>query len=202
MDGPIEKTQDSIISFVLITLLKGPVYTDTSARVWHDLLKYRAHVSEYFSRIGLELFVDEDEGYAFLRQLETQEVEQAPLPRLIKRHSLSFHTTLLCTLLRKKLLELDTYKADSRPIITKENIIEMMQMYYPQENNEVKIKGEIERQISKVQKMGIIRALKRSQGQEERYEILRVIKALINAEWLNSFLEQLKQREDNADSTI
>ena len=203
--GTTETSQDSEdknISFVLIALLKGPLYSDASGRVWYDLLKYCSHVREYFSRLGLELILDEDEGFAFLRQNENDEEEKSPLPRLVKRHPLSFHTTLLCALLRKKILELDTYKADSRPIITKEDIIEMMQMYYPQENNEVKVRTDIERQISKVQKMGLLRPLKTGNHEEEKFEILRVIKALINAEWLAQFLQKLKEREESGNATV
>ncbi len=60
--------------------------------------------------LGLELHIDEAEGYAFLRSVAEFEESPSPLPRLVARRPLTFQMSLLLVLLRKKLLELDTKK--------------------------------------------------------------------------------------------
>ena len=83
----------------VVALLKGVVYRDTHERVWHDLLAQRSQVSDYVSVIGLQLLVDEAEGYAYLRSREAEEGDPEP-PPLVARRSLSFHVRLLLALLR------------------------------------------------------------------------------------------------------
>lgn len=52
----------------LIPLLKGVVYQDATPAVWQALLELQARVRDYVSVLGLELLLDEAEGYAYLRQ--------------------------------------------------------------------------------------------------------------------------------------
>ena len=53
----------------LVTLMKGIVY-DAQKEVWENLLKYEADVMKYYSAIGLEVYVDRAEGFAFLKQMD------------------------------------------------------------------------------------------------------------------------------------
>jgi hypothetical protein len=60
--------------------------------------------------LGLELVLDEAEGYAFLRarpEEEDSDTSASKLPRLVARRPLSFPVSLLLALLRKKLAEFD-----------------------------------------------------------------------------------------------
>ena len=54
-------------SLSLIALLKGIVYNH-QREVWENLLHHEPDIKRYFVPIGLELFLDKSEGYAFLRQ--------------------------------------------------------------------------------------------------------------------------------------
>ncbi|HAO28688.1 MAG TPA: hypothetical protein DCQ68_15600, partial [Chryseobacterium indologenes] len=82
----------------LIALLKGIVYSHQK-ETWENLLQYEPDVKKYFIPIGLELFLDKSEGYAFLRQKEWEEDER-PLPRIAEKRSLNFMTSLVCIVLR------------------------------------------------------------------------------------------------------
>ncbi len=63
---------------------------------------------DYVAVLGLELVLDEAEGYAFLRSRPGRRRDAAPkLPRLVARRPLSFPVSLLLALLRKKLAEFD-----------------------------------------------------------------------------------------------
>jgi hypothetical protein len=72
----------------IIALYKGPIYRERQPETWRDLIADQASVRAYCAVIGLELFVDEAEGFAFLRQAtDTGDEDDTPLPRLIPRHN-------------------------------------------------------------------------------------------------------------------
>ena len=54
-------------SLVLIQLFKGVLYQDKSPELWRDLLIFQGAIRDYFAVIGLQVLIDETEGYAFLR---------------------------------------------------------------------------------------------------------------------------------------
>ena len=55
------------LSLVLVHLMKGPLYRDVHEKHWGLLLGLRNQVSDYVSVLGLQVVVDEAEGYAYLR---------------------------------------------------------------------------------------------------------------------------------------
>ena len=117
-------TEPAALSPVVVTLLKGVVYRDTAEALWPHLLALRPQVSDYVSVLGLVVVVDEAEGYAFLRSRE--DLDGPDLPRLIARRSLSFHVSLLLALLRKKLAEFDAVSAETRLVLSRDQIIEVL----------------------------------------------------------------------------
>jgi hypothetical protein len=48
-------------------LLKGVLYQESDPALWSTLLELQARVRDYVAVLGLELMLDEAEGYAFLR---------------------------------------------------------------------------------------------------------------------------------------
>src|SRR5260370_24776082 len=87
---------------VVLKLLQNPLFSDETAS-WNLLLSYLTPVQEYFARIGLEVRVHEEDGYAYLHQpaLEDDEGQSVVLPRLTRRDRLTYYATLLCVLLRE-----------------------------------------------------------------------------------------------------
>lgn len=172
--GPAE------LSLVLIQLFKGPLYRDTHERLWDPLLKQRAAVSDHVAVLGLQLNVYESDGYAFLRSRpDTDELE---LPRLVARHSLSFHVSLLLALLRKRLLEFDATSSDARLVLSRDEIVAMMLLYLPVSDNEVRNVTKIDAHLTKVVELGFLRRLR---GDREQYEVRRILRAFIDAHWLS-----------------
>src|SRR5688572_27390863 len=92
------------LSLVIVTLMKGVTYRENDHGIWQSLLSVQSGVRDYVSKIGLELILDESEGYAYLRQKST-DGETATLPRLVPRRQLGYPVSLLLALLRKKLAE-------------------------------------------------------------------------------------------------
>lgn len=56
------------LSTLLINLFKGVLYRDDDQPGWQNLIEQQAAVRDYIQLLGLELILDEAEGYAYLRQ--------------------------------------------------------------------------------------------------------------------------------------
>jgi hypothetical protein len=153
--------------------------------------------------------LDEAEGYAFLRSREadTSEDEIADksdaIPRLITRRQLSFPVSLLLALLRKKLAEFDASGGETRLVLTRDNIVELIRLFLPDSSNEARLVDQIERHINKVVELGFLRRLKSTTPTSQpSYEVRRIIKAFVDAQWLSELdarLETYRQQLLNRD---
>jgi hypothetical protein len=189
-----EKTEPQL-GPIVIGLMRGTVYRDQHETIWQDLLTLQAQVIDYLMVIGLELELDESEGYAFLRQIDSKDDVGRETPRLIQRRPLSYPVSLLCVLLRKKLVEADAGGGDVRVILTREQIVEMVRVFLPDQANEARLVDRIDALINKVVELGFLRP----HPQEGRiYEVRRIIKALVNADWLAQMDQLLKEYIDYA----
>lgn len=203
-----EQMKSNPLSPVLIHLLKGAVYRDNNEKLWQSLLQQQNSVRDFVTILNLTLFIDEAEGYAFLRQdAQNQNISEDDsntgnneiLPRLVHRRSLNFAVSVLCILLRKKLIEQDTQSSELRIILTKEQIIEMMRIYMPKQNNEARAVEQILTAINKAQEIGILRPLN---NQQDSFEVRRIIKAIVDPDWLNELHDKLKEYQEYANRTV
>jgi len=182
------------LSVLLISLLKGVIYKESDPKFWGQLISLHNRVKETVSTLGLELILDDVEGYAFLKSKMTDEDEESNIPRLISRRPLSFPVSLLLALLRKKLAEFDGSGGDTRLILTRDEMVELIRVFMPEGSNEVKLVDKIERHINKIIELGFLRKLTQSNSSElPRYEVRRIIKAFVDAQWLADMDAQLEQ---------
>lgn len=197
----IMAANDASLGLVVVSLMKGVVYRDQHPAVWLQLEEIHGAVLDYVRVMGLDLIIDEAEGYAYLRQLGEQDVDESAqqLPRLVARRPLSFPVSLLCVLLRKKMVELDATGGDARLILTREQIVEMMRVFLPDRANEARLFDQIDTHINKVAEFGF---LKKLAGNPPAWEVRRIIKALVEADWLADFNEKLKVYRDHADTLV
>ena len=63
------------LSAAVVQLMKGVVYRDTHEKAWQHLLQLQPQVRDYVEVLGLQVVIDEAEGYAFLRQRPAGETE-------------------------------------------------------------------------------------------------------------------------------
>jgi hypothetical protein len=141
--------------------------------------------------LGLELMLDEAEGYAFLRSRQDDDEDSlAAGPRLVVRRQLSYPVSLLLALLRKKLAEFDAAGGDTRLILPRDEVVEMIRIFLPAGSNEVKLIDQIDAALNKIAELGFIRRLR---GQGQMIEVRRIIKAFVDAQWLADFNERLAE---------
>ncbi len=184
------------LSALVIPLLKGVIYRESDARLWQVLLGLQARVRDYVTVLGLELILDEAEGYAFLRSRTDNENENEPrLPRLVARRPLSFPVSLLLALLRKKLAESDAGGGDTRLVLSLDDIVELLRVFLPAGSNEAKLTDQIENHLNRIVDLGFLRRLKSATsttgGQVAEFEVRRILKAFVDAQWLSDFDAQL-----------
>lgn len=175
---------ESELSSAVIPLMKGAVYRDTHDRAWKQLLQLQPQVRDYVAVLGLQVVIDEAEGYAFLRQRPVDPDGTDPPPRLIPRHALSFHVSLLLALLRKKLAEFDAQGGETRLILTRDQITEMIRVFLPATSNDARLMDKLDEHITKVAALGFLRPVKNA---EQSYEVRRILKAFIDGQWLADF---------------
>lgn len=180
--------QDTDLPLVVTQLMKGVVYRDTHERAWRALLGLQARVRDYVQVMGLVVVIDESEGYAFLRSRpEGDGDESIAIPRLVPRRALSFHVSLLLALLRKKLAEADARDGDTRVILTRDQIVEMVRLFVPESSNEARLVERIDTMVNKVVELGFLRVVK----DQPAFEIRRILKAFVDAQWLAEFDQRL-----------
>ncbi|MDQ6952075.1 MAG: DUF4194 domain-containing protein [Mariprofundaceae bacterium] len=157
--------------------------------MWQGLLNLQLAVAEYVATLGLDLILDEAEGYAFLRAREYGEDDEK-LPRLIARRQLSFHVSLLLALLREKMAESDASGGETRVIVSRDEILEMIRIFLPDGSNEVRLIDQVDGYINQVVKMGFARKMK---GSDNMLELHRIIKSFVDAQWLAEFDQRLSE---------
>jgi hypothetical protein len=180
------------LSVLVITLLKGVIYREADGNLWYGLLNLQSRMRDYVAVLGLELVFDEAEGYAFLRsRIDAEEDGGAKIPRLVARRPLSFPVSLLLALLRKKLAEFDASGTDTRLVLSREEIVELVRVFLPESSNEAKLIDQIETHVNKIVELGFLRKLKPTAANTGRqmamYEVRRILKTFVDAQWLADF---------------
>lgn len=200
------------LSALVIPLLRGVLYQETEPKQWSHLLNLQARVRDYVAVLGLELVVDEAEGYAYLQSRQVDEADGAPgeqIPRLVPRRPLSFQVSLLLALLRKKLLEFDSVGGGTRLVLSRDELVELVRVFLPETTNEARLTEQIETQLNKIAEMGFVRRLKGEgagqggygqggAGQPAMYEVRRILKAFVDAQWLADFDARLAAYQAHA----
>lgn len=185
------------LSQLMVHLLKGVLYRDDDERLWASLLRLQARVREQAAVLLLDLVLDEAEGHAFLKgRSDPEDSEGMPrLPRLIARRPLSYPVSLLLALLRKRMAEFDAGGGDTRLVLSRDDIAELMRVFLRDGSNEARLVDMVDATLSKVVDLGFLRRLKAAAGstpERGQFEVRRILKAFVDAQWLAQFDERLE----------
>jgi hypothetical protein len=181
----------------MVHLLKGVLYREDDERLWASLIRLQARVREQAAILLLDLVLDEAEGYVFLKgRPDPDESDGAPhLPRLVVRRPLSYPVSLMLALLRKRMAEFDASGRDTRLVLARDEISELLRIFLPNGSNEAKLIDQVDSIISKVIDLGFMRKLKPAAGSEQgrgHFEVRRILKAFVDAQWLAEFDARLE----------
>ncbi|MGD9938878.1 MAG: DUF4194 domain-containing protein [Clostridia bacterium] len=197
----------------LVKLLKGPVYADAGL-VWDLILRHRSNIDDYFSHLGLELVLAEHDGLAFLRRRQQEDEPEAmneKLPELVARRELPYTASLLCILLLEELYRFENSSTgESRLVMDRAHIRELILPYLPKKSNEAKQADALDAQINRLVSYGFLRPLSSGKGSpvtgrgspgsgqasagtdKDELEVTKLLKYKISADLLVEALERLK----------
>lgn len=174
---------------VLIVLMRGPVYRDEREMIWRQLLTLRRRIDDYVEVLGMAVEVDEVRGYAYLRSNIDEDDPDAP-PRLIPRRALPYPVSLLLALLRRRLAEHDATSSDVRLVLTRDDLVRLVQDFLAAGSTEARQVDRIDGNIKRVSDLGFLRELP---GQPGHFEVRRILEALVDGQWLAEFDARLAE---------
>ena len=181
----------------IIHLMRGVLYKETNEDAWLVLEHQAGQIRDHFDTIGIDVIVDDVEGYAYLRARPDEEGVD-PLPRLVRRRSLTYNVSLLLVLLRRRLVEFETTGGLGKLVLTTEQIIEMLRLFQAESTNDARVVDQAETTIRKTEELGFLRRLR---GQTGHWEVRRILKAYVDAQTLSNFARKLQEYAGNADDT-
>lgn len=170
------------LTVAAVALMRGVVDREHAERVWLDVVRLQNPLRDHVAVLGLDLVIDEAEGYAYLRS--KPEDPDNPLPRLVARHRLSFPVSLLLAVLRKALAEFDAGAGEGRLVVTRDRLVDELRTFRPATTNDAKLVDEVDRSLRKVVELGFLRPLP---GPTAAFEVRRILKAFVDAQWLGEF---------------
>jgi hypothetical protein len=179
---------------VIIKLLQGPIYSDDKD-LWRDLLTWRSSITEYFNKAGIQLLIDEPDGFARILQPDVDEHDENPLPRLMRKQSLSYEATLLCVILRETLEEFDVVMEGTKLFLTQKDIKERIELFYKDQTNRSKLWKDLSKPINSLIHIGILKLTREDTANKDnnQYEVKRIIKSLVNIEKLDEIKKKLEE---------
>jgi len=183
----------SPFAHVFLKLMQGPVYEEDKS-YWKDLLGWQTELSKYLQQTGLQLVVNESDGFARIVQPETDDTTDKPLPRLMRKTRLTYEATLLCIVLREALDEFDIQGNGTRLFMTQKEIKERLALFFKERHNKSKLLKDLNKPINSLLNVGVLKTTREDAANKElhQYEVKRIIKALVNNEKLEEIKSKLK----------
>ncbi|MBI1313976.1 DUF4194 domain-containing protein [bacterium] len=191
-DQPAELPEFRDWSLAAVRLLQGVVYHDDDA-AWDRLLSNRSTLETYFGRLGLQLVIDEADGFAFLRQLSSEELprEYSGLPKLARSIPLSYGATLLCVLLREEMRQFEEHDVQNeRCVVAAGDLFEQWKTCLPPDNDEGRLRQKFS---TALRAMDDLKFARKVSDDPEEWEIRRIIKARVTAADLEALKTQFIQ---------
>lgn len=184
----MDQNDDRKLSEVVIHLLKGILYKEDKPQLWESLTFKEGEIRDYLSVMGLDVQIEQNEGFAYIMNCETGESDDA-IPRLVARRPLSYPVSLILVLLRGKYTEHDSTSGEVRLIMDVGELYDRVSTFFPALNNEVKLQKRFDGYLQRIQELGFLRFLDK---ERTKFEVKRILKAFINAEWLADFEARLE----------
>lgn len=191
--APLNDEYKRALSRALIALYRGVVYKEQSDEIWRSIINMKGLICDHFSVLGIMVCIDESEGFAYLRYPIGDDAsdEDSEIPRLIPRRKLTYPVSLLIALLRRRMAESEA-QGEARLVMSGDEIVRMMRTFLPDNTNDARIVDKIENYMAKAEELGFLHRLKDSRN----FEVQRIIKAYVNAQWLSEFDKKLEEYKE------
>jgi len=175
--------EEHAVAAAIIQLMRGVVYREEDESTWTTLGRNSPAVRDHFAAVGVDVIVDDTEGYAYVQTRPEVDGEE-PLPRLVHRRTLPYNVSLLLVLLRKRLVEFETSGAEGKLVLSRDQIVEMLRLFLAESTNEARVVDQVDMTIRRATDLGFLRQLR---GRADQWEVLRILKAYVDAQTLSDF---------------
>lgn len=191
-----QKTE--VYASVVIKLLQSVIYDDDK-KYWNDVLNHETSVREYFSKIGLELILNRQDGFAYLKQVEFAEDDKTRPIQLIRKTPLTYEVSLLCALLREWLDESEVKMSGDKLFVTGRQIKERIDLFFRDKANRKRLLDKFDSLIKTTRDLGFLYLNTEDalNSDNNQYEVKKIIKAKINNEKLEELKNKLKQHVES-----
>ncbi|WP_432784537.1 hypothetical protein AAEX37_01496 [Oligella sp. MSHR50489EDL] len=182
---------------VLVYLLKSSIILQAdNQQLFSSLCLYQKEIRSYLRQIYIYLVIDELDGIAFIARTPSEEEvpdeDESGLSLIVPR-TLSVLDTLLLLILRKHYQERQT-AGEEKVMIEVERIETLLTPFTELVNHASKDRKKI---ISSL-KTFVERKLLLNERNGERYQITALIRYVVNAQFLESMLEEYRQLATSA----
>lgn len=176
---------------VLVYLTKNVLYRDQEPVLWNTMMSEVNQIRQSLWAFNTELGIDDAYGFAWLkhRAEDPSDADGPRLSRFIKRQPLSVPVSLLLTLLRKRVVESDMSDGTGRVIVNRDDVVTMVQTFLGPTSNEVSAVSSWETHLGKLMGMGFLREVKGASV--ATYEIMPIIRAMVDMTWLSDFDDRI-----------
>jgi len=175
-------------SSAAVKLLQGIVYHDDAGDAWERILESVTPLTDYFVRIGVRLIVDEENGMAYLRQIDPQTFppDHSPMPTLFRQSRLGFNQSILCVLLREELRRFEEeIRQDQRCVVQQSDLLLLWTEISGQKEDAVRLNRVLSSELKSLQEMKFIKLFSDT---PPTWEVRRILKARLPL----SQLEQMR----------
>lgn len=176
-------------SKAIVKLLKSTV--ERNSNIWEDVLHYQIEIQEYLAKIGLELIVKKDEGFAFVKQFEDSE---GNTHGLVQRRQIGFETSIVLVVLRQSLEDFDNNPTQlaMEKFITDSEIKDELELFLPEKYNKAKFLKDLDKYIKSAVDLGYLKEISKKDN-ETKYQIHRIIKEKVTLDILQEFRNELEK---------
>jgi hypothetical protein len=195
MTEELKETGPDQFAPLAIRLMQGVIYDDET-RLWTDLTKvHELPIRRFFGQIGVQLIINQAEGFAFLRQInETEEADQSiALPRLMRKQHLTIDQSILCVLLRERIEDHTMLDTQSRePVLTLKEIESLVDVFFKERNTQHRFLKDVKKTVEDLRKLGFLETVSDDTKLDGgRFRIKRIIKAFIDTDELQRLTQTL-----------
>lgn len=177
-------------SKAIVRLLKGTV--NKKDNVWSDVILYKKQIADYINVIGLELVIQEEDGYAFVKQFVIDEDDNTL--GLVNRRAIGFEVSVVLVILRQMLEEFENNPIEiqsATKYIRKEDLKAEIERFLPQKYNTVQFLKDLDSHINKIVDLKYLKEVSEN-DEEPKYIIHKIIKDKVTLDTLNDFKIQLE----------
>jgi len=158
----------------LAQIVQGP-YLSSAQRplLWAALRSDEAAIRSRLHDLFLDLVVDTEAGFAFVRNVDADDVD---VPRVVRSQNLTFIDTAMLLVLRQHLLAGD---GSSRVFVDREDVDDQLAVFRTQDRDQTDFTKRLNSAWTKLTKLGLLQEV-RGDGNDGRAEVSPVLRLLID----------------------